>query len=326
MFGLLLNFCLFAYVLAQQNPAYDIVVAADGSGNFTTIQAAVNSTNSVNATIYIKKGIYQEKLVIPVEKSGIHFIGEDLVGSVITNGDYTGKPIPGSENATYGTSTSYTVWVQSPDVRFENLTIENSAGRVGQAVALLVDGDRFIANNCRLLGNQDTLYAKDKASRQYYSDCYIEGTTDYIFGNSTVIFDNCVIHSKMNRSFITAASTTLEQQYGLVFRRCNLTAEANVTSMYLGRPWRPYAATIFANSWLGAHILPAGWSIWSGNNNHETARYAEYNNTGPGAGTAGRVSWSRQLNDTEAAELVPSVIFGANSIFGTDWDPTTPAA
>src|SRR5690606_7651140 len=152
-----------------------------------------------------------------------------------------------------------------------------------------------VVRNCRLLGNQDTLYAGREGSRQYYTNCYIAGTTDFIFGASTVIFNRCTIHSKRS-SYITAASTTRHQPYGFVFLHCRLTADTGVSKVYLGRPWRPYGATIFANCWLGGHILPQGWHNWNKPANEQTARYAEYRNTGPGAGTAQRVAWSRQLS------------------------------
>jgi len=207
-------------LLSAQDKPYTIVVAADGTGAFTSIQAAVNSirdfTPLAPVKIFIKKGVYREKLVIPTWKTGIHLIGESRDSTIITNADFSGKPFPGKDwmgKDKFNTFTSYTVLLAGDDCRLENLTIENAAGQVGQAVALHVEGDRCIVSNCRLLGNQDTLYAGRAGSRQYFTGSYIEGTTDFIFGASTVLFNNCTIHSKKD-SYITAASTTSRQPYG----------------------------------------------------------------------------------------------------------------
>src|ERR1044072_1384476 len=161
------------------------------------------------------------------------------------------------------TFNSYTVLVQGNDFYADNLTIQNTAGRVGQAVALHVEGDRATIKNCRLLGNQDTLYLATESSRQYYQDCYIEGTTDFIFGEATVVFQNCTIKSLIN-SYITAAATRPNQQFGFVFFNCKLIADTSATKVYLGRPWRPFAKTVFINCELGSHIVPEGWNPWKG--------------------------------------------------------------
>lgn len=309
-----LNIPLFA-----QEKMYDIIVATDGSGGFTTIQEAVNSIrdfSQVPVKIFVKKGVYHEKLVIPSWKTMVTLIGESRDSTIITNSDYSGKAYRGKDlmgKDKFNTFTSYTVLVAGDDFSAQNITIENAAGPVGQAVALHVEGDRCIVSNCRLLGNQDTLYAGKEGSRQYYTDCYIEGTTDFIFGASTVIFNNCTIHSKRD-SYITAASTTRHQRYGFVFLHCTMTADTGITKVFLGRPWRPYGAVIFADCRLGNHILPQGWHNWDKVANEQTARYAEYKNTGPGAVPTGRVAWSRQLDRGEAAKLTPANIFG-------NWDP-----
>lgn len=144
----------------------------------------------------------------------------------------------------------------------ENITIENSAGPVGQAVALHIEGDRCVFRNCRFLGHQDTMFASGENARQYYVDCYIEGTTDFIFGPATAVFEKCVIHSKKN-SYVTAASTPDWVDYGFVFIDCTLTAAAGIDEIYLGRPWRDYARTVFIRTDMEAHILPEGWHNWS---------------------------------------------------------------
>lgn len=296
-----------------------ITVAQDGTGDFTTIQEAVNAVrdfSQVRVKIFIKNGVYHEKLVIPSWKTMITLQGENKDSTIITNSDYSGKAYNGKDafgKNTFSTFTSYTVLVQGDDTHTENITFENAAGQVGQAVALHVEGDRCVFSNCRLLGNQDTLYAGSADSRQYYENCYIEGTTDFIFGASTVVFQGCTIHSKKD-SYITAASTTQHQQYGFVFIHCKLTAAGNAAKVYLGRPWRPYAATVFIDCSLGAHILPEGWHNWNKPSNEQTARYAEYRNTGSGADTGKRVAWSRQLPVKEAKALTLAKIFNG-------WNP-----
>lgn len=210
--------------------------------------------------------------------------------------------------------------MQGNDFIAKNLTIENTAGRVGQAVALHVEGDRCVFINCRLLGNQDTLYATTEHSRQFYKDCYIEGTTDFIFGAATAVFENCVIKSLAN-SFITAASTTSRQPFGFVFFNCRLIADTGVSKVYLGRPWRPYAKTVFIHTEMGAHILPEGWNPWKGDamfpDKEKTAFYAEFENTGLGANISGRVSWSHQLTAADMKKYTVKNILSGND----NWNP-----
>lgn len=318
--------------LVQAQPvtgSKELTVAQDGSGDFKTIQQAVNSVRDLGqwqVTIRIKKGIYHEKLVIPTWKTKISLVGEDAANTVITNNDYSGKANPGGKDAfgndKFSTYTSYTVLVQGNDFIAENLTIENTAGRVGQAVALHVEGDRCVISNCKLLGNQDTLYAATEQSRQYYQDCYIEGTTDFIFGEATALFQNCTIKSLVN-SYVTAAATSPRQQFGFVLLNCNLTADTAARKVYLGRPWRSYAKTVYLHCTLGSHILPEGWNPWKGDalfkEKEKTAFYAEYDNTGDGANPKARISWSKQLSVKEAKLYTLKNILG-----GTDnWSPLT---
>ncbi|HEY1114336.1 MAG TPA: pectinesterase family protein, partial [Chitinophagaceae bacterium] len=267
--GALLSVLLFARPVAAQ-PAYPatLTVAQDGSGNYRTIQEAVNSVRDLGqqrVRIYIKKGVYHEKLVIPSWKTAISLVGESPESTIITGNDHSGKPVPGGKDAfglaKYSTFTSYTVLVEGNGVTLENLTIQNTAGRVGQAVALHVEGDRIIVRNCRILGNQDTLYTAKEESRQYYQDCFIEGTTDFIFGEATCVFQGCTINSLAN-SFITASAQRKGQRFGYVFLDCKLTAAPGATKVYLGRPWRPYAQTVFLRTEMGAHITPEGWHHW----------------------------------------------------------------
>src|SRR5688572_24969738 len=199
----LLSLLISCVTLFAQTSTYPtrITVAQDGSGNYKTIQEAINSIRDlsiVRVTIFIKNGVYNEKLVIPSWKTNITLSGENKANTIITNNDYTGKPFPGKDNSgreQYMTFTTYTMLVQGNDFVAENLTIQNTAGRVGQAVALHVEADRVIIRNCSILGNQDTLYAAKENSRQFYQDCLIEGTTDFIFGEAIAVFQRCTIKS-----------------------------------------------------------------------------------------------------------------------------------
>lgn len=317
-----------AHTNAQQNYPSTITVAQDGSGDYKTIQAAVNSVRDLGqkrVKIFIKKGIYKEKVIIPSWKTNISLIGESAGTTVITGNDYSGKPVPnGKDNLgleKYSTYTSYTVLVEGNDVILENLTIENTAGRVGQAVALHVEGDRTIVKNCRLLGNQDTLYTSKEESRQYYENCEIEGTTDFIFGEATCVFQSCTIRSLTN-SYITASAQREAQKYGYVFFDCKLVASPEATKVYLGRPWRSYAKTVFIRTEMGAHIIPEGWNPWPGDkmfpNKEKTAFYGEYESKGPGADLSKRVSWAKQLSKKQAKQYTLANIFSKE----TNWVPT----
>lgn len=276
----------------------ELVVAQDGTGDYTTIAEALEAVRAFmdfDVKIYIKKGIYKEKLVVPSWVQHIELIGEDVQNTIITHADHA--------NMNHmGTFRTYTVKVEGNYITFRNITIENNAPRLGQAVALHTEGDclRFI--NCRFLGNQDTVYTGVEGTRLYFENCYIEGTTDFIFGPSTAWFEECTIHSKAN-SYITAASTPKDIEYGYIFNKCKLTATAGVDKVYLGRPWRPYAYTIFMNCELGKHIVGAGWDNWRDAKNEKTARYAEYHNSGEGAKADNRVKWAKQLSDKEAEKI-----------------------
>ncbi|KAA3437031.1 pectinesterase family protein [Rufibacter hautae] len=311
-FGIFLM-CVLA-VFSAKAQQKRIVVAQDGSGDHTTIQGALDAIPAFpndRIEIHIKNGTYREKLVVSSWKTRISFIGEDRDKTIIVWNDYSGK---GKIN----TFTSYTVLVQGNEFQAENLTFQNDAGPVGQAVALHVEADRCVFRNCRILGDQDTLYAGVDNSRQYYVNCYIEGTTDFIFGPATAVFENCTIHCKKN-SYITAASTPQNQPYGFVFLNCKITTAApEATKVYLGRPWRPYAQTVFLNSELGTHILPEGWHNWNKPDAEKTALYAEYKSTGPGAATEKRVAWSKQLSRKEAKKYKPELVLAGDD----KWNPT----
>jgi len=291
-----------------------LVVAADGSGQFRTVQAAIEAAPSQSdkpVIIQLRPGTYHEKVTVPALKTHLVLRGTDAASTVITYSDHVGMP-----GITTPSSTS--VLVQANDFTAENVTFENAAGyTAGQAVALNVEGDRASFWHCRLVGNQDVLLLATGGSRQYYRDCYVEGTTDFIFGASTGVFDHCVIKSKKN-SFVTAASTPAGQAYGLVFLDCQLMADTTLAKkVYLGRPWRPQAQVVYLRCELGGHIAPVGWDNWKNADNEKTAYYAEYKSTGPGARPAARVGWAHQLTAKEAKKYTLKQIFGGKEA----WEP-----
>lgn len=290
-----------------------IFVARDGTAEFRNIDDAIEVCRAFmeyHKVIFVKKGTYKEKLILPSWLTNIEICGEDRDNTIITYDDHANVFIPGTDRK-MGTFRTYTVRVDGNDITFRNITIENNAARLGQAVALHTQGDRLAFVNCRILGNQDTVYTGGINTRLYFKDCHIEGTTDFIFGPSTAWFENCTILSRTD-SYITAASTPQDVEYGYVFNRCKIVAAEGVSKVYLGRPWRPYAHTLFMNCQLGKHILPVGWHNWSNTQNEKTARYCEYDNHGEGAATKERAAWTRQLTKKEAAKVTLENVFRQN--------------
>lgn len=312
LFIVFLLFSVTGSVFSQTGNAqqykYVFTVAKDGSGDYKFIQDAIDAMRVyplMPITLYIKNGVYNEKIELPSSNTDVTFIGQSVDSTIITFNDHTGR-------GKIHTFTSFTVKILGNRFRAENITFTNSAGPVGQAVALYIEADRAVFVNCKFLGNQDTMYASGENSRQYFYNCYIEGTTDFIFGPSTAVFEACTIHSKSN-SYVTAASTTPGKKYGYVFIDCKLTAAPGVDKVYLGRPWRAHAKTVFIRSQLGSHIMPAGWDNWGNVENEKTVYYAEYKSTGPGAVRAGRVKWAKELTDKEAQEYTVEKILGPGS-------------
>lgn len=294
---------------------WDFVVAKDGSGDFFTVSEAVAALPNFYKgkerplKVLIREGHYQEKVVIPYTKQSVEFVGEGEV--VITWGD--GARDLGPNGVELGTSGTATLYNCGRDITMENLTIENSAGEVGQAVALQCVGTGTqIYRNCRLLGNQDTLYIYGVGNRDgeeisenincFFERCYIEGTTDFIFGSGRADFIDCTIHSKKD-SYITAASTCKGQERGFTFLACRLTAAEGVTKCYLGRPWRIYAQTYFIDCELGGHIHPEGWHNWKKPEAEKSARYGEWGSKGEGANPQSRVKWATKLSEKKALAL-----------------------
>lgn len=286
-------------------------VAADGSGQYKTVQAALNTLSNSNTTptqIRIKPGTYREKL--SVTKPFVTFCGETgkTTSTILTYSD--GASTLNSSGVAIGTSGSASITIKTNDVSMENITIENSFGVGSQAVALLAQGQRLQFRNCRLLGNQDTLYTH--SGTQYYRNCHIQGTVDFIFGAATAVFDNNTIHSVGGGSALVAPSTEQNVPFGLVFLGGKVTAASNVSkgSVALGRNWRPYGAATYIRTELGQHISAVGWVKMS-ENTLDTARFSEYLTTGAGANTSARAPQSKQLTAAQAATYTISNIFGS---------------
>ncbi|NBW37773.1 MAG: pectin esterase, partial [Cytophagia bacterium] len=287
-------------LIRKRQPIMYCSMAADGSGDFTTVQAAFNAVPDFRqnvTTIFVKKGIYKEKLILATSKTKVRLIGESVTQTILTHDDFAAKKNRFGE--AIGTTGSSSFFVFADDFLAENITFENSAGPVGQAVAVRISGDKVQFINCRFLGFQDTLYAHGEKSRQYYKECYIEGTVDYIFGWSTAFFENCTIFTKKGGMYVTAASTLEGTPHGFVFVNCKITGDAPDQSIYLGRPWRPFAKTVFINCQLDKLIKPEGWHNWNKPDAEKTSFYAEFNSTGDGASKNTRVTWSHQLSDQE---------------------------
>ena len=319
---LLLLIALSLSVVSQAANNFDnpdtIVVARDGTGQFRTIDEAIEVCRAFmdyHKVIYIKKGTYKEKLIIPQWLQNIELCGEDMNETIITYDDHANIKTQERPNG-IGTFRTYTLKIEANDITLKNLTIENNAARLGQAVALHTEGDCLIFINCRFIGHQDTVYTGMPYTRLFFKGCYICGTTDFIFGPSTAGFEGCTVESLVN-SYVTAASTPADAAYGYIFNNCRLIAKDGVDKVFLGRPWRDYGYTLFMNCELGAHIRPEGWHHWE-KQRENTARYLEYNNYGAGALPQQRVAWSRQLTKKEAQKITPAKVFNRQD----NWIPT----
>ena len=298
-----------------------IIVSKDGKGDFTTIQQAINAVGEGGTSrtkIIVKPGTYREKITIPATKSAISLIGENANNTILVYSDFASKQ--NEEGKNIGTTGSSTIFIFSNDFSAKNITFQNDAGKVGQAVAVLITGDRSIFENCRFLGFQDTLYLKGQQDdpnktrevRSYFKNCYIEGTTDFIFGAATAVFEKCEIYAKGSATYLTAASTPEGKKYGFVFIDCKITGDAKSRSVYLGRPWRPFAKTVFINTEISEVIKPEGWHNWNKPEAEKTTFYGEFNSKGIGSNVKERVSWSHQLSKKEAEEYSIKNILSGN--------------
>ena len=334
--SLLRLFPLLCLATVLRAAAPDATVAADGSGTHPTVQAAVDAAPAGRTApwvIALKPGRYKEHVVVPATKPFLTFRGEDATTTFITND--TNFNSPGINGAKITTPDSATVLIQANDFTAENITFENSTTREQkiQALALYMTGDRGVFRRCRFLGWQDTLRADsprrpggstepdvprpEGSARQYFVECYIEGHVDFIYAASTAVFDRCHIHGKAD-GYITAASTPEAASFGYVFLDCKITTGPLVQKgIFLGRPWRKFSATAFIRTELAGNIRPEGWDNWRNPANEQTARYAEYASTGPGAQSDKRVKWAKQLNDEEAkAYTVEKILAGPDG-----WNP-----
>ncbi len=332
---------------------YNTVVDINGSGSFTTIQAAINAAPTAQTApyvIYIKKGKYHEVVTIPTTKPFIQLIGESLAETILSYDNYSGKPTPAG--GTYGTSTSATLNISAADCMVMNLSVENATGygidanaipvpATGdgpQALAINVTADRVVFYNCRFNGGQDTVYTGGVGNRNYFKNCYIDGNTDFIFGDATVVYDTCVIYprTRLDNSaggYVTAVNTKAVSKYGYVFRDCKLTKNRGFTNYTLGRPWQSgsggvFNKTVFLNTLMGSNISAPGWTLFDANSDTNTIYYGEYNaahydNTA--FDVSKRVTWSHQLSAQEAAKYYnnDTIFMNANTPSTTTWKPAT---
>ncbi len=318
------NLMAVAAVSTTAAVPYNIVVAKDGSGNYATVQAALDAVpnnSSSRTVIYIKNGIYKEVLILESSKKNVTLIGESVNGVVLTYDNYSSKINPATGTG-YGTSGSASFFIKGEALYAVNVSFENSAGNVGQALAVNITADKVVFNNCRFLGRQDTYYGG--RSRQYLKSCYLEGSTDFIFGGATAVFESCKLYS-YGGSAITAASTESYVPYGLVFLKCNITGAAGAHTD-LGRPWGGYASVTYLNSAMTAVVNAAGWNDWGNLANQSTARFAEYRNNGDGAVITSRPSWINRLTSTEAQNYTVANILKTtytNPVTTDNWNPTT---
>ncbi|HUA65948.1 MAG TPA: pectinesterase family protein [Alphaproteobacteria bacterium] len=297
-----------ARLYAQTN----ISVAADGSGQFNSLQAAIMSVPSGTAAstviIHVKPGTYHELIYVQREKSFFHLIGDDATNTIITFNLYAG--MTNLDGKPLGTFKTPTATIDADHFTAENITFENSAGPVGQALAIRVDGDHAAFQHCRFLGWQDTILLN--RGHQYFSDCYIAGHVDFIFGAATAWFENCRIYC-LRSGYITAASTPVDQPYGFVFSHCRISGAPGAKT-FLGRPWRIHASVMWLNCEMSDVVRPEGWFDWKKPESHATVRYGEFNSTGPGANASARAPWSRQLTAAESKAITVEQVLGDGGV------------
>ena len=314
---------VFSVLILNAQP-FTAVIDAAGTGDYTTFQAAIDampSNSSSRSIIFVKAGTYTEKVLVGSDKSNLSIIGEDVDKVILSYNDYAGKN--GMSSAE-----SYTLLVQGSDFYMENVTVKNTAGKVGQALAINTEGDRGVYKNCKFYGFQDTYYAHK--NRQYNYKCLVEGGTDFIYGDATAVFDYCQINCVNGGQYITAPAdtklitqfTTRKFLHGLLFRMCDITANSDVAtnSYYLGRPWQPDASSVFAKCTIDAHIKPIGWSTWN-DDTHLSSYFAEFKNVdteGDLVDISNRADWSYQLSDTQFNNLYKLEFFFRKSM--VEWD------
>ncbi len=287
----------------------NVVVAADGSGDFKTVQEGIQATATGSLSqpiiVRIKPGTYREQIYVQREKRFLHLIGENATNTILTFDLNANLPGPGGKPI--GTFRTASTYVDADDFTAENITFENSAGPVGQALAIRLDGDRQAFRNCRFLGWQDTIL--DNRGRHCFKNCYIAGHVDFIFGAATSWFESCHIHC-LREGYITAASTPEGTPFGFVFSNCRITAETPEVKTFLGRPWRAHASVIWLNCEMSGCVRPAGWDNWRDPAREKTVRYGEFHSSGTGASPSGRVGWVKQMSAAEAKEITVEKVLG----------------
>jgi pectinesterase len=309
---------LFDGAVSTVEAQTELTVAADGSGTHKTVQEAIMAVPAGSQNnpviIHIKPGIYKELIYVQREKRFFHLVGDDPKKTILTydlNANLTGK-----DGKPIGTFRTPSTQIDAEDFTAENITFENSAGPVGQALAIRVDGDRVVFRNCRFLGWQDTILLN--RGRHYFEGCYIEGHVDFIFGGATAFFESCQIHC-LKDGYITAASTPDNQPFGFIFSHCRITGATPGVKTYLGRPWRAFSSVVYLNTSMSQAVRPEGWHNWNFHEREKTVRYAEFGSTGPGANPRARVAWARQLTKSEARAITLEKVLG-----GADgWNPRT---
>jgi pectinesterase len=317
IWSLLVALTISLFVCVGHAKAADATVAPNGDGQFKSVQDAINAAPQTTSrtkpwVIHIKPGVYKELIYVQREKRFISLVGDDAAKTILTYN--LNANMLGPDGKIIGTFRTASTFIDADDFTAENLTFENSAGSVGQALAIRIEGDRVAFRKCRFLGWQDTILAN--RGRHYFEGCYIAGHVDFIFGGATVFFESCHIHCLRN-GYITAASTPTEQPFGFVFSHCKITGEAPEVKTYLGRPWRAFASVIFLNTEMSDVVRPVGWHNWDKPDREKTSRYAEFKSTGSGAQKEARVPWSKQLNAAEARSVtVEKVLRGLDR-----WNP-----
>lgn len=308
---------LFALSVRAGSLRADVIVATDGSGQYTSIQEAISAApmrtgdNDPRWVILVKPGTYHERVYVQRERGRIDVVGEDATKTILTY-DLNAN-LPGPDGKPIGTFRTPTLQIDGDGMIWENLTIANSAGPVGQALALRVDADRVIFRNCRFLGWQDTILVN--RGRQYFANCYIEGHVDFIFGAATTFFDHCHIHC-LRDGYITAASTPEGAAHGFVFADCTIDGAPGVKS-YLGRPWRLYAQTVFVRTEMSDIVRAEGWNDWNKPEAEKTTFYAEFESSGPGAQSTRRVKWAKEIGTGWLAKYTPAAVLAGSD----QWDP-----
>ncbi|PNT44161.1 hypothetical protein POPTR_003G072800v4 [Populus trichocarpa] len=309
-------------LLQSSSVTPDVVVAADGSGNYKTVSAAVAAApkkSSKRYIIRIKAGVYRENVDVPKDKTNIMFMGDGRKTTIIT----------ASRNVVDGSTTfnSATVAAVGQGFLARGITFQNTAGpSKHQAVALRVGSDLSAFYDCDMLAYQDTLYVH--SNRQFFINCLVAGTVDFIFGNAAVVLQDCDIHARRpnsgQKNMVTAQGRTdPNQNTGIVIQKSRIGATSDLQPVkssfptYLGRPWKEYSRTVIMQSSITDVIQPAGWFEWSGSFALNTLYYAEYQNSGAGAGTSRRVTWKGYrviTSATEAQRFTPG-----NFIAGSSW-------